>query len=337
MSHKVPLRELSQDCGFSAAIGLKICQKQSVAQTGAVTEIASGRVREKTTGSRAFIGWAPLAGFPVIVFWLQDRVKPWVFMWALAFTIYFGLKWLTWWRVKEPVRSVWRSIAYLFAFPGMDAESFLQETKRVPSPRLREWLRAVVQIVVGAMLVWIVAPKFAQGQPLLPGWMGMLGAILIFHFGIFQISALLWQTSGIDAEPIMANPLRSRSLGEFWGKRWNLGFRELAHELIFLPFRGYIGPEYAAFLVFLTSGIVHDLVISVPARGGYGLPTAYFVLQGFGVLLERATFGKQLGLGRGLRGWFFMAFVLITPLFWLFHPLFVLRVIIPFMHAIRAL
>ena len=36
-------------------------------------------------------------------------------------------------------------------------------------------------------------------------------------------------------------------------------------------------------------------------------------------------------------GWFFMALFVAGPAFWLFHPWFVLRVILPFMQAIHAL
>lgn len=89
--------------------------------------------------------------------------------------------------------------------------------------------------------------------------------------------------------------------------------------------------------MFLVSGLIHDLVISLPARAGYGPPTAYFLLQGTGIMIEHSGFGKRLGLGQGVRGWLFMAVVVAGPVFWLFHPWFVQRVIIPFMQAIHAL
>jgi hypothetical protein len=165
----------------------------------------------------------------------------------------------------------------------------------------------------------------------------MLGLILLLHFGTFQIVALFWQSVGVKAERIMSEPLRSTSLGEFWGKRWNLGFRQLAHELIFRPLYRPLGADTAGFLVFGVSGVIHDLVISLPARAGYGLPTLYFLLQGAGVMVERSRFGKRLGLGHGVRGWYFMTLFLVAPVFWLFHPWFVMRVILPFMQAIHAL
>ena len=165
----------------------------------------------------------------------------------------------------------------------------------------------------------------------------MVGLILLLHFGTLQMIALLWQSLGVKAEPIMSAPLRSTSLAEFWGKRWNLGFRQLSHELIFRPLHRRIGADAAGFLVFAVSGLIHDLVISLPARGGYGLPTLYFLLQGTGMSIERSRFGRRLGLGQGVLGWGFMMVFLAAPVFWLFHPWFVLRVILPFMRAIHAL
>ena len=283
-------------------------------------------------------GWLPILVLPLAAVACRDRLRPWVFMWTLSFAIYFSLKWLTWWRERSQViHPAWRSVAYLLAWPGMDADAFLDVRRRGSPPAPTAWLWATFETILGAMLLWVMARSIPQGQPLLRGWIGMLGLILLLHFGTFQIVSLLWQTLGVDAQPIMSAPLRSTSLGEFWGKRWNLGFRQLAHELIFRPLYRRLGPEAAGFLVFVLSGLIHDLVISLPARGGYGLPTLYFLLQGAGVTVERSQIGRRLGLGRGVRGWCFMVVFLSIPVFGLFHPWFVLRVILPFMRAIHAL
>jgi hypothetical protein len=292
--------------------------------------------RAATNGE--WIGWSPLAVLPLGAWACRSFLPPWGFMWTLAVAIYAGLKWLSWWNARNRIdHSGWRSIAYLLAWPGMDAESFLDSTKSISPPTYQRWSWALFKTVLGASLLWVVARTIPSGKPLLRGWVGMLGLILLLHFGSFEVVALLWQRFGVDARPIMSSPLRSTSLSEFWGKRWNLGFRQLAYDLIFRPLHRRWGAGPAGFLVFVASGLIHDLVISVPARGGYGLPTAYFVLQGLGVTLERSAFGKQVGLRGGVRGWLFMAVFTIGPVFLLFHPPFVLRVILPFMEAIHAL
>src|ERR1700723_1132970 len=266
-----------------------------------------------------WIGWLPIVVLPLAAISCRNRLAPWVFMWALSFAIFFSLKWLTWWRAQTRVsHPAWRSLAYLFAWPGMDADSFLDANEHVPPPRF-------------------TAGLWGRLEPLLRGWTGMLGLILLLHFGSFQLIALVWRTLGVDAKPIMSAPLRATSLAEFWGKRWNLGFRQLSYELIFRPLHRTLGVEAAGLLVFLVSGLIHDLVISLPARAGYGLPTAYFLLQGTGITIEHTGFGKRLGLGQGARGLVFMAVVITAPVYWLFHPWFVMRVIIPFMQAIHAL
>jgi Membrane bound O-acyl transferase family len=286
----------------------------------------------------ARIGYLPLVILPLAVFILGRTLLPWVFMWLLAASIFFALKWLSWCKAAAFVpHSFWRSLAYLLAWPGMDAEAFLNANRTAARPRWPEWIWAVTQTALGAVLFWVVPRSNPHFPPLLQGWIGMLGLVLLLHFGSFRLVALVWQSLGVDAKPIMAAPLRSTSLSEFWGRRWNLGFSQLSHDLVVGPLRKSLGPRSAGFLVFVISGLIHDLVISVPARGGYGLPTAYFLIQGCAVWLERSAAGKILGLRRGIRGWLFMAVVLLAPVGWLFHPPFVLRVIIPFMKAVRAL
>jgi hypothetical protein len=283
-------------------------------------------------------GWLPVLILPLTAVACRKLLPAWVFMWVLSFAIFCGLKWVTWWMARPQVpHQAWRSAAYLMAWPGMDAKAFLDAEEWAASPPFLSWLWAGGETLLGAILLWVVARFVPLGQHLLRGWVGMVGLILLLHFGTFQIISLVWQSVGVNAEPIMCAPLRSTSLGEFWGKRWNLGFRHLAHELIFRRFGRLLGADAAGFLVFAVSGLVHDLVISVPARGGFGLPTLYFLLQGLGVVVERSQSGKRLGLARGARGWIFMMVFLLVPVFWLFHPWFVLRVILPFMRAIRAL
>jgi hypothetical protein len=280
----------------------------------------------------------PILGLPLAALGCRNLVPPCVFMWILSFAIYFSLKLLVWSRARSHIAPpLWRSLAFLLAWPGMDANTFLDVRERVAAPRFSAWLWAVAKTAIGAILLWAIARTIPPRLSLLRGWMGMISLILILHFGSFQLVALFWQSRGIKADSIMSAPIQSTSLAEFWGKRWNLWFRQLAHELVFRPLYRVLGPNAAGFVVFVISGLIHDLVISVPARGGYGLPTLYFLLQGVGVTAERSHVGSRLGLARGVRGWCFMALFLMAPVFWLFHPWFVARVILPFMRAVHAI
>jgi hypothetical protein len=292
-----------------------------------------------TPGAYAYksAGWLPLPLLFGLAVWFGRSLPPWLYMWKLAFAIYFSLKWLTWWGERADVsHTPLRSAAYLFAWPGMDAAAFLGGA-RVRKPGSSLWGWALAKTCMGMLLMWVCARHVPANLPLLRGWVGLLALILLLHFGSFELIALAWQAAGVNAEAIMQQPLSSKSLSEFWGKRWNLGFRQLSHEFVFRPLHKIAGPQAAMLLVFLISGLIHESVISLPARAGYGLPTAYFVLQGFGVVIERSRIGRRLGLQGGVSGWAFMAVVTAAPAFWLFHPPFVIRVALPFMHAIRAI
>lgn len=288
--------------------------------------------------SRRWTDWLPVSLLPVVAIAVSSYMPAWAFMWLLAFSIYGGLKWLTWrrWRTKIP-HSAWRSAGYLLAWPGMDARSFLNHEVTIAPPRIIGWLKAISVTAWGLLLFCVGARTLPASQPLLQGWVGMLGVVLMLHFGVFKLLALFWQSMGVNASPIMSAPLLSGSLGEFWGRRWNLGFRDLAYQFVFVPVRKKLGTGTAGLLVFIVSGLIHDLVISLPARGGYGLPTQYFAIQGAASALERTSTGKRLGLRQGWGGRLFMVGVAAVPAFLLFHPPFVLRVIIPCMKAVHVL
>jgi predicted DCC family thiol-disulfide oxidoreductase YuxK len=199
------------------------------------------------------------------------------------------------------------------------------------SAKRRSIVGATAKILLGAVLLFGLA-RFAS-HPLLTGWIGMIGMILVLHFGIFALLAIAWRAYGLDVQPIMDAPLNSTSLGEFWGGRWNGPFNQLAFENVFRPVARSTGPILGTIVAFLASGLIHELVISLPARTGYGLPTAYFLLQSCGVIIQH----RAPRIRYGMAGQFFTALIVGVPAFWLFHPPFVRNVILPFMKAIGAL
>jgi len=238
--------------------------------------------------------------------------------------------------VKGVRAGVGRKLGFLFGWIGMDAAEFFSEKRTAKKPRAAEWGFAALKILFGSVLLWTFTRRVLAVNDLLAGWTGMVGLIFILHFGLFHLLSLAWRAAGFNAVPLMRAPLLARSLGEFWGERWNTAFNELAARFLFHPLRRKVGVRAATMFAFLVSGLVHDLVISVPARGGYGLPTLYFLLQGAGVLFERTRFARRCGLGRGFRGWLFTVIVTAGPVFWLFHPVFLRNVMLPFLKWIGA-
>jgi hypothetical protein len=301
-------------------------------------ENASVDVRHGSrSGGSDWPGWIPLLVLPTGAMAFRPYLPPWCFMWTLAAAIFFGCKWQSWWQARTiSGATLSRSVGFLFGWPGMEAAAFLDPEQHAQRPEAKEWFWAIAKTAFGALLLWRVARRIPASRELLTGWVGMLGIISVMHFGTFHILSLLWRSARVDARPMMQSPLSATSLSDFWGRRWNLGFRQLTHRLIFQPVRSRSGVVTATLLSFFASGLIHELVISLPARGGYGLPTCYFVLQGLGVLFERSMPGKRLGLGSGTRGWLFAVFCAGAPVYLLFHPWFVRGVILPFLVAIGA-
>lgn len=115
----------------------------------------------------------------------------------------------------------------------------------------------------------------------------LTGLSLAGHFGLLNIWAGLWRLASFDCQQLFRNPAKSRSLNEFWSKRWNLAFSEMTTLSVYRPLVGVVGKNGAAFAAFAFSGILHELAISLPVRQGFGMPLLYFAIQGIGVVVER--------------------------------------------------
>ncbi len=259
-----------------------------------------------------------------------STVPSWLLMWAIAGAMFLICKASV---IARTAGGGWRRTAFLLAWPGMDAKAFFYE-KATPAP-MSEWFAAASKTVLGAALYFFLARQCAH--PLAAGWIGMIGMIFLMHFGSFHLLSCAWRSLGVQAMPIMRQPPAAVSLADFWGKRWNLAFNELAEQFVFRPCTRKIGVGPATLAAFLASGVLHEMVISVPAGGGWGLPTCYFILQGVGVAFERSRPGRRIGLRHGWRGWLFTVVVTAAPAYFLFHPPFVTNVILPMMRATFAL
>lgn len=295
-------------------------------------------LHRSTTRSRRtiqFDGILP-ASAVIVVGLCQAEWPVWCRMWGLAFTVFFTCKLLTWRRALAAgaPRRLARSINYLVAWPGMDAETFLSNRRPANLPTVGEWIQAAGKTALGCALFVFAATQLAHDAPTAAAWLAMVGLVLFLHCGTFHLAALVWQSDGIVAEPIMNRPFYAGSLADFWGRRWNRAFRELADAYVYRPLTKSVGPQVAFATVFLASGLVHELVITLPAGAGYGRPTLYFLLQAAGVFVSRSAIGRRLQLSRGVGARCLAALVIVAPLGLLCPQPFLMNVIIPFLHAI---
>jgi predicted DCC family thiol-disulfide oxidoreductase YuxK len=262
--------------------------------------------------------------FLAAVLFFGKFLPAWAWMWLLAIAAWLTCKTITWRRGST------RALLRYLTWPGMDPRPFLNRATIDIRPTFAQWTRASTTTLCGIVLLWVVARMFVPTHILLAGWIGMIGTVVTLHFGFFHLLALAWRARGVAVEPLMNRPMRAASVADFWG-RWNRGFRDLAYRLLFKPLHRRIGLIGATLATFLFSGLVHDLVISVPAQAGYGKPTLYFMIQGIAVLFEKSC--RLNPLIRRAMTWL----IVIAPLGLLFHPTFVLNVFVPFLTAIRAI
>ncbi|WP_226895407.1 MBOAT family protein, partial [Luteolibacter marinus] len=93
---------------------------------------------------------------------------------------------------------------------------------------------------------------------------------------------------------LFPNVLETRGIGDFWSRRWNTGYSQMMQRLVGRPVTARLGREAGTMAVFLGSGLLHELAITLPVRAGFGLPTLYFANHGLLTLLE-ARRGRAFG------------------------------------------
>ncbi len=269
---------------------------------------------------------------PVVVL-CSFPLAPWLKMTLFASAGVVFVKFLTIAEYPHLFRSPFSrgQLAYLL-WIGMSPEPFLTQSY-VPRPLPTEIRTGLRHLFSGIVLIQLIQPFLAPTHPLLAGWTGMIGFLLVLHFGFFHLQSIWLRHHGFHAQPIMDRPLSSRNLGEFWGRRWNRAFTEPAFRLICRPMTRRFGPTTGILATFLISGLLHELAITIPSEAGHGGPTGYFLIQGLGLLMERTSTARSLGLGVGIRGRLYAWLVAGLPLPLLLPNSFVENVALPLFKA----
>ncbi len=155
---------------------------------------------------------------------------------------------------------------------------------------IKGWIRIALGIVsfLVSIFIWHSADslglRFAMIVSII---LLMTGISFTVHFGLFNLLTGFFRSQGVNVRSLFNAPLLSRSLTEFWGRRWNLAFSEMTAIGVFRPLRKVFGNGVATNASFLFSGLLHELAISIPVNSGYGLPLLYFALHGAAMTVER--------------------------------------------------
>lgn len=232
---------------------------------------------------------------------------------------------------RRPPLSVWRWMAFAALWPGMRPMPFAR-AGGPPLPGAGALVRrGAARLVLGLALV--LAARFAwtrTASGLLATALALPGLSFILHFGIFNMVAGAWRYAGVDVHALFRAPLLSRSLAEFWGRRWNLAFSEMTAIGVYRPLSTAVGKPPALVVAFLFSGLLHELAISLPVRAGFGFPLLYFAIHGILMLVERGLeragrpVYRQAAVGRA-----WTTFWLVAPLPVLFHRPFLRGIVWP--------
>jgi len=223
-----------------------------------------------------------------------------------------------------------RWFAFAAAWPGMRPSLFANLGSRSLPGGWRLIGNGLVRLAVGALFFVAARRAWAAGSVIGATALALPALSLILHFGIFNVLAGGWRLLGARCDALFRAPLRSRSLTEFWGRRWNLAFSEMTALGIYRPLAPRVGRPAAMVAAFFASGLLHEIAISLPVNRGFGLPLSYFALHGLLRLaeqrLERAghPMWRHAWLGRA-----WTLFWLLVPLPILFHRPFLAGVVWP--------
>ncbi len=184
-----------------------------------------------------------------------------------------------------------RTLFYFFG-PCSSKESLalcVPANRNLLLQRLRHYAHFAL---IGVIMYWILVTTQRRFQlswfmlsyaaaPLLYVWSEANGAVVQVIFGIL---------AGRIPGSIHRSPLRARSVGDFWGSRWNIWMRDCLYTFVFSPLRRR--QHLALATVFLVSGMIHEVVLNLPLylflhRNLFGSQIGYFAIQYAGFSIDR--------------------------------------------------
>lgn len=180
-----------------------------------------------------------------------------------------------------------RYCIFAFLWFGMDPASFRSRRAGLGwKDDAKLGLLLMFAGTIGAWLVWAM-----DWRQILVMFVPMS---LGFHFGALRVLKAGLRAAGFPVRTLFPNVLEARGVGDFWSRRWNVGYSQMMQRLVGRQVEARAGADAGMMAVFVVSGLLHELAITLPVRSGFGLPTVYFTVHGILVLLEKRR-GRPFG------------------------------------------
>lgn len=275
-----------------------------------IVGIAAGPVlaNVKTLWGRRLAGWVVLVTVVAGADFALSGLDPVFRMVGICCVLLGGMKGLVYaeWAGAERL-TIQRYCVFAFLWFGMDPASFRNRRTGLSwKGDVKPGLLLMLVGTLGAWMVWMTECRqiFIMFLPMSLG----------FHFGALRVLKGGLRAVGFPVRTLFPNVLETQGIGDFWSRRWNVGYSQMMQRLVGRPVEALAGANAGVMGIFIASGLLHELAITLPVRSGFGLPTVYFTLHGILTALEKKR-GRPFGKLPAL-------LAVILPLGLLFPPAF---------------
>ncbi|MDE0858658.1 MAG: MBOAT family protein [Akkermansiaceae bacterium] len=239
-------------------------------------------------GHRRTFGWLMVFALLVAAHLNLLDADPIVRMVGICAVLLAAMKGLVYAEWAGPKQLTWsRYFIFGLLWFGMDPGTFAKKRAGLSYKGDLGW--GLLMLVVGFTMAWVVWTLEYRDIILM-----FVPMSLGFHFGALRVLKAIHRSFGFPVRTLFPNLLKAQGIGDFWSRRWNVGYSQMMQRVVGRPLGNIVGRDGGVMAVFLVSGLLHEVAITLPVMAGWGCPTLYFVFHGGLAVWERRT-GRQLG------------------------------------------
>jgi len=174
---------------------------------------------------------------------------------------------------------------------------YAQSRKRLVTgtPKTHDWLRLAVSLPLFAsgcgVFYVLVSTRFAHQWFILDHFIKVMTLLFIIESSsqwVYSLCRLL----NLDVQPVIRYGFLAKTPAEFW-QRYNTLVGSWLHKHVFIPAGGRHRYSTATVVTFVTSGLIHEYIFNISARGVTGYMMVFFLVQALAVSLT-AQWNRKL-------------------------------------------